>query len=149
MPGPLPKPSAQRRRRNAINPPVSLPKAGRVGRPPKPHCDVEWGEHARAYRTALWSSPMAAAYVKTDTFALTRLCCLVDERDRFQRGELASFDGDAEIRQLEDRFGLSPLARRRLQWEIEESEQRQLPPSDEGQREYDELLARRLARPGG
>jgi hypothetical protein len=25
----------------------------------------------------------------------------------------------AEIRQLEDRFGLSPLARRRLQWEVD------------------------------
>ncbi len=25
----------------------------------------------------------------------------------------------SEIRQLEDRFGLSPMARRRLQWEIE------------------------------
>ena len=146
MPGPIPKPSGQRRRRNATSTTVSLPKAGRVGRPPKPHTDIEWGEHAKAYWTALWTSPMAAAYVKTDTFALTRLCSLVDERDRFQRAELESFDGDAEIRQLEDRFGLSPLARRRLQWEIEDAEPAVRPPSSEMQAEYDELLAKRLAR---
>jgi hypothetical protein len=107
---------------------------------------MEWGEHARAYWAALWSSPMAAVYAKADTFALTRLCSLVDERDRFQRGDLERFDGDAEIRQLEDRFGLSPLARRRLQWEIEEYKQPQPQPTDPSQAEYDELLARRLAR---
>jgi hypothetical protein len=50
--------------------------------------------------------------------------------------------------QLEDRFGLSPLARRRLQWEIDDAEPAVQPPSDDLRAEYDELLAKRLARRG-
>jgi hypothetical protein len=87
-------------------------------------------------------------FVKADTWALTRLCSLVDERDRFQRGERERFDGDAEIRQLEDRFGLSPLARRRLAWEIDDPETAVQPPNDGLQAEFDELLAKRMARRG-
>jgi hypothetical protein len=147
MPGPFPKPAGQRRRRNAVNPPVSLPVVGRKGRPPKPHTDIEWGTVARAYWAALWSSPMATVYVKADEFALTRLCGLVDERDRFQRGQLERFDGDAEIRQLGDRFGVSPLSRRRLQWEIEPADPaRRGAASDDLRAEFDELLAKRMAR---
>jgi hypothetical protein len=32
------------------------------------------------------------------------------------------FGGHGEIRQLEDRYGISPAARRRLQWEIKQGE---------------------------
>jgi hypothetical protein len=77
---------------------------------------------------------MATTFTKTDEFALTRLCTLVDRRDRVESGGyevfaatavdgevkvVRDFDGDAEIRQLEDRYGLSPAARRKLQWEID------------------------------
>ncbi len=47
--------------------------------------------------------------------ALTRLARLLDVLEQGEPSALLL----AEIRQLEDRFGLSPLARRRLQWEIE------------------------------
>jgi hypothetical protein len=134
MPGPARKSPEQRRRRNAESPAKVLPAEGKRGRPPKTHTSVVWGEHARAYWTAIWTSPMATTFTKTDEFALTRLCSLVDRRDRVESGDyevfaagavdgevtvVRDFDGDAEIRQLEDRFGLSPAARRRLQWEID------------------------------
>ena len=71
----------------------------------------------RDYWQTIWASPMAMAWLDADVPALVRLAMLM---------ELVS-QGDAsaaelgEIRQLEDRFGLSPLARRRLQWEIDQA----------------------------
>jgi hypothetical protein len=60
---------------------------------------------------------MATLYLDTDVFALARLARLVDQASRDQ----ASGRVLAEIRQLEDRFGLSPVGRRRLQWEMGDS----------------------------
>lgn len=58
---------------------------------------------------------MAAVYVDADVTALVRLTRLV------QLSYAENLRGDvlAEIRQLEDRFGLSPLSRRRLMFEID------------------------------
>lgn len=58
---------------------------------------------------------MAGIYLEVDRAALVRLAGLVDRAARGEAGATVL----AEIRQLEDRFGLSPLARRRLQWEVE------------------------------
>lgn len=83
---------------------------------------------------AFWASPLAGAVDRTtDVPALRRLFWLRDERERtatLYRGERLTFGStgqltlspfgrqlsalDAEIRQLEDRFGLSPTARLRL-----------------------------------
>lgn len=80
---------------------------------------------------------MAVTFTDADIQSLTRLVVLVDDRARAESGDelieivesnfgdasevevvVGKFAGDAEIRQLEDRYGISPLARRRLQWEI-------------------------------
>lgn len=67
---------------------------------------------------------MARVYLRADIPALIRLCQLID----VSASGPASPQELAEIRQLEDRFGLSPLARRRLQWEVDQaSEGRGLP----------------------
>ncbi len=60
---------------------------------------------------------MASVFLAADVPALARLAGLVD---RVGRGE-GGFRLLAEIRALEDRYGLSPLARRRLQWEVEQA----------------------------
>jgi hypothetical protein len=62
---------------------------------------------------------MATTYLPADRFPLIRLARLVDQCGR---GE-ATAAALGEVRQLEDRFGLSPLARRRLQWEIAQAGQ--------------------------
>jgi hypothetical protein len=54
---------------------------------------------------------------------VARYACLVakseiDSEDRSQTAEVALL---GEIRQLEDRLGLSPMAMRRLQWEVSQS----------------------------
>jgi hypothetical protein len=83
---------------------------------------------------------MAVTFTEADIQPLTRLVVLVDDRaraessdglieivDRYHDGTelqvvVGEFKGDGEIRQLEDRYGISPLARRRLQWEIKQGE---------------------------
>src|SRR5438093_722418 len=59
----------------------------------------------------VWASPMAHQWLDADVDALRRLAWMIDT---VNRGEgTAALDGEA--RQLEDRFGLSPVARRRLE----------------------------------
>jgi hypothetical protein len=55
---------------------------------------------------------MAAAYLEVDMGALLRLAELVELQ---ARGDLTLL---AEIRQLEDRFGLTPKSRQLLQWQV-------------------------------
>lgn len=63
----------------------------------------------------LWSSPQAAAW---EQLGWTRLVA------RYSKLLIAAERANAtaallgEVRQLEDRLGLSPMAMRRLQWEI-------------------------------
>lgn len=87
----------------------------------------------REWWVRLWRAPLAATYEASDVPALARLASLHDERTRCmqvaRKGRLTiGSQGqavinplykhvsvlDAEIRQLEDRFGLSPMARLRL-----------------------------------
>lgn len=70
---------------------------------------------------------MAAIWLPADVEALYRMAGLVETVNR----GLAPAAVHSEIRQLEDRFGLSPLARRRLQWELDQvgGEKPVAPPS--------------------
>lgn len=117
MPGPPPKPAGQRRRRNAAPAVVKLPTGGRSGRAPALPRSPDLLASTRQWWATVWASPMAVVWVEADVPALARLAGLVDVASR---GE-GTASVLAEIRQLEDRFGLSPLARRRLQWELEQA----------------------------
>lgn len=128
MPGPNPKPADRRQRRNrpAL---VSVP-ATPAAAPPPPEGLLK---ASVAAWDALWASPVASTYLESDLPALARLFSLIDERTRISAGIgserlVAGSQGqprphpmyavvtslDAEIRQLEDRFGLSPKARMQL-----------------------------------
>lgn len=117
MPGPTPKHASKRRRANAGVGPVRLPASSTVKVPALPLKGAS--KEAREWWATAWASPMAAVWLAADVPGLVRLAVLVDR---------AATEGDAtpmtvltEIRALEDRYGLSPLARRRLEWEIETS----------------------------
>lgn len=161
---PAPKPKAQRRRRNATPGSAVLDPSVKVKVPTLPGAKGMLAS-TRSYWRRLWSSPMAQLWLDADVPALVRLTQLHDLTTRqFQvvaegpvpRLDLTDlpeeitviFDSPvtaahlAEMRQLEDRLGLSPLSRRRHGWEIAE------PDDDDGaaaDRE-DELETRRLAR---
>lgn len=117
MPGPLPAHPSQRRRRNRAPEMLQLPAEGSGLEAPELPGEAELSEWARNYWVSLWSSPMAVVWIPMDVPGLVRLTRL---QDRFMLGD-ASAAELAEIRQLEDRFGLSPGARARLRMEIPRS----------------------------
>lgn len=111
--GPPPKPAAQRRRRNKAPAPVRLSaEASAKRKTPTLPGAARYSKATRAWWATVWASPMAAVWLEADVPALVHLAGLVD---LLGQGEVTAMVL-AEIRQLEDRFGLSPLARRRLQW---------------------------------
>lgn len=157
MPGPAPKPASQRRRRNKAPVAAKLTAAPRRRTAPKlPGGDNLLAE-TRAWWRMVWKSPMAAHWIEADRPAVVRLAHLQDlvgreilgwtdrgrvgdlrpdpDRDDIVRVELAgamvSVALLAEMRQIEDRLGLTPMARKRLQWEIEEPEAPAAAPADE------------------
>lgn len=125
MGAPLPKPPSQRRRRNAGQPQWrQLPADGRQGRAPGlPVKKPAWLKSTRDWWQTIWSSPMAVAWEPADVESLVRLARLKDE---FDRGE-APTSVLAAMQQLEDRFGLSPKARRALQWEVAKAAEEERP----------------------
>jgi hypothetical protein len=91
---------------------------------PNPDARV-WHPLTLAAWSKAWRSPMASQWLETDADALGRLALLWDQfYNRPSAGVMA------EIRLQEQRFGLSPLDRSRLQWEVtrgEEAERRRKP----------------------
>jgi hypothetical protein len=78
---------------------------------PEPVGARDWSEDTFEWWRAVWSSPVAEAlYLPGDAYPLVRLGNMLES---IRTGE-ASAAVMGEARQLEDRFGLSPVARRRL-----------------------------------
>ena len=107
-----PKPEGQKVNRHPpTHAPVALPEGGREGPAPKPALKIE-GEAKRLW-TALWKLPEAAMWTDADLPPLTRLVCLQASPHAWMDSRLL-----AEMRQLEDRFGMNPTARRQLGWHV-------------------------------
>lgn len=91
-----------------------------VETPPLP--DVrEWHPQTVEWWHDIWDSPMAGEYDESDKHGLMALAMVVEDfwtADTPRERQAAS----AEIRLQGVRFGLSPVDRRRLQWEIEKAE---------------------------
>jgi len=116
MAGRIPKPAAQRRRRNATGGRKVELGAQKVSIPPLPG-DRDWHPRTVECWRVVWSSDVAGIWIDVDRLALERWAALLD---LVHTGADKTFTHQ-EIRMLEDRFGLSPLARRRLQWEIDQA----------------------------
>lgn len=82
---------------------------------------LPWHPQTRATWAIYWASPMASEWIEADLPGLTRLILLVEDFwcsvSAQGRKEM-----QAEIRLQEMKFGLSPLDRRRLEWELERPE---------------------------
>jgi hypothetical protein len=115
----LPKPPGERVRRNASQGSWrTLPPSEPFETPRLPKRKPPWLGSTRRWWETLRSSPMATTYLEADVPALVRLAEMVDDRTR---GTLGATETVA-MTALEDRFGLSPKARRALQWEIAQAE---------------------------
>lgn len=144
MPGPLPK--NQRRRRNPPTiPTTTLPASGRSGPPPELPEWVELGAAGLGWWTWAWSTPQASAWsagnvptvarrasLEDDVAALTDVKGLdfgdVLDKDTAQQvratvSRVASLATGKlnlarEMRELEDRLGLTPKGMASLRWQI-------------------------------
>lgn len=130
MPTPLKHPSA-RARRNKSSSAATLqqPEPDEIvipDLPPHPRAvdGHDWHEMAQQMWADLWASPMAAEYDDSDINQMYILLRLVD---RFWTTESMSGMKDlaAEIRLSGQRFGITPLDRRRLEWQIEQTKDAQ------------------------
>lgn len=123
-PGPAPNPHA--RRRNKRPDWVTLPAGGRSGPTPK------WPLKGRtpAGWVDLWKLPQAVMWERDN--AVLQVATYLTVRNA-AHSALAAGEPNAallsELRQMEDRLGLSPMALKRLQWQIDEGSAK---PSSEG-----------------
>ena len=125
MPGPPPKDPRTRQRRNKVSTAANLPAmqdpaavAGRLSPelPVRGPNERQWHAQTLMFWREVWASPMATEFIAADVPGLVLLAQLTDG---FNYGEVALA---CEIRLQRQCFGLTPLDRRRLQWEIERGE---------------------------
>jgi hypothetical protein len=117
VPGPLPKPPSQRRRRNAGPQLKTLPPEGRQEPVPDlPERAGGWLSTTREWWARIWKSPMATEWLAADYDTVLRLAYMVDAEARGDGNTVLR----REIRYLEDAFGLNPASRARLRWQIGE-----------------------------
>lgn len=115
---PAPKHPSVRARRNKTSTAATLSLVHNVVAPQLPERDEPWRPETLAWWADTWASPMAPEFHKSDVHGLFLLAALVDDFWTSPSTALA-----AEIRLQRQCFGLTPMDRRRLQWEIERSEE--------------------------
>jgi len=131
MPGPVPKDPKVRQRENKVstngtfvddNPITNIPDLPKRRR--------KWRVETLAWWHDVWSSPMRDEYINADTHGLFVLADLIDAYWRASSAGHPTASLATEIRLQRQCFGLTPIDRRRLQWEIqrgEEAESRRVP----------------------
>lgn len=119
MSGPAPKPAHLRQRTNkkAGSATLEAPESPDIPTIPNPDARTWHPLTAKAWEHA-WSSPMSGQWLETDADALGRLAILWDD---FYKAPSA--DALKEIRLQSALFGLSPLDRSRLQWEVSRADE--------------------------
>lgn len=124
-----PKHPSTRARRNVVSTKATLRAAADLEVPSLPlHPGGDEGQdwHPLTVRwwSDVWSSPMGPEYDSSDVHGLFALAVLTDDFWRASSPSARTVLA-AELRQQSQRFGLSPLDRRRLQWEIERTDEAQ------------------------
>lgn len=113
MSGPPPNPGA--RRRNARPVAMWLPADGYQGEIPAWPLGGRQAKAEQAAWEALWRTPQAAAWAELHLArTVARYCRALVKAER--PGAVAFLL--SEVRQLEDRLGLTPMSMLRLRWEI-------------------------------
>lgn len=114
MKGRHPKPEALRQNRTVKSGRATIEAPQRPSVPEIPNPDGRvWHRLTVAAWERAWSSAMSTQWEDTDADGLGRLALLWDEFYKAPDPKVL-----AEIRLQEARFGLSPLDRSRLQWEV-------------------------------
>lgn len=115
---PLPKHPSTRARRNKVAGARTLTAAPDAVVPELPvAAGLDWHPMTEAWWRDIWRSPMAPEYEQSDIHGLYVLAVLVNAYWFEPSQSLAG-----EIRLQRQCFGLTPVDRRRLQWEIDRAE---------------------------
>lgn len=123
MPGP--PPSGRPRQRNkavpigAVLPPTDI-SAEIPKLPAHPH--AEWCQLTLRWWRTVWQSPMRHEYTEADIHGLWMMAMIVNDF-WLAETQTARQSAAAEMRLQSTRFGLSPIDRSRLRWEIEKSDE--------------------------
>lgn len=112
MPGPAPKPAAQRQRRN-LRSTVATVDAPVAQRPEIPE---DFHDQTKMWWATIWGSPISEEWVDADVPGLVALAQLVEDFWRSDREHRTK--AHAEVRMASREYGLSPFSRRQLQWEV-------------------------------
>ena len=114
-----PKPAHMRQNKTKKSSHTELAAPDRPKVPKLPNPDGrEWHKLTRDWWRDVWRSPMASEYLDADIPGLARLALMIDEFNNNPDSKIL-----AEIRLQETRFGLSPLDRSRLQWQVAKGEE--------------------------
>jgi hypothetical protein len=114
MPGPAPDPNARRRNKKRVD--FALPRGGRSG--PAPAFPIPAVSEPATW-AELWQTPQSAAWEELGiNRTVARYALLLQEAEK--PGAPASMHN--EVRQLEDRLGLTPMAMLRLHWVLSPDE---------------------------
>ena len=135
MKGPTPKPNQTRQRRNkhSTNAQLPPPEEARRNEVPDMHeRDGGWHPMVVQWWKAVWQSPMAQEYLDADMRGGLYLLADLHQARWNADNPKDLINVAKEIRLQEIRFGLSPIDRRRLQWEVAKAEKvtkRRTPPA--------------------
>lgn len=120
MPGPAPKDPSVRARRNKSTTRAVLSADHKVVAPKLP-TGIDWHRLTKRWWTDLWASPMATEYAKVDINGMFRVAMLLNDfwlaDGHKERAEI-----QVRLEKADADYGTSPLARRRLEWQIEATE---------------------------
>jgi len=122
MASPIPKRASERQRRNKTTTAARFEVTGapmenpELGRHPTSE-DGAWHPRTLDFWREVWESPMREEYLRADLDGLFALAVLIDQFWRHPSYHVA-----AEIRLQRQCYGLTPIDRRRLQWEVVRAE---------------------------
>ncbi|MBU8830842.1 hypothetical protein KL858_15465 [Mycolicibacterium goodii] len=86
---------------------------------------IKWYPVVRAWWKRVWSSPMVPEWTESDQDALYLAARLQQQFWDPETKDSTRNQTSAEIRQIMQQCGLTPMSRRSLQWEIERVEDAQ------------------------
>jgi hypothetical protein len=126
---PLPKPAHLRQRRNRDVTRATLPSVKQAAQnkvPPlykREKSTERWHARVVAWWGAVWRSPMASEWLEADVLGLVYRTAELQQDFWTASDATGRIAVETRIDKNEERLGLSPIDRRRLQWEVEKGEQ--------------------------
>lgn len=123
MPGPIAKDPNVRARRNRSSTRRTLSAEHDVKAPPLPELpEVVWSAITLKWWSELWASGMAPEYLDVHRYGLFRVAMLFNKFFDPATELKQQLEIQVRLEKAEADYGINPMALRRLEWQIEETE---------------------------